>query len=48
MARINKSEINFKNTPSKGTENIVNSSKILYDILGTYFDKPSLSKIFTK
>lgn len=40
-------DINLDNTPSKGTAAIVNNTKILLEILADYYDKPTLSLIFT-
>lgn len=40
-------QINLLETPSKGTASIVNNAKILLEILFDYFDKKTLSKIFT-
>lgn len=41
-------DINFNTTPTKGTEFIVNNTKILHDILADFYSKEILSKIFTK
>jgi hypothetical protein len=41
-------DINFNTTPSKGTEAIVNSTKILHDILADFYEKKVLALIFTK
>lgn len=41
-------EINFNNTPSKGTEAIVNSTKILHDILADFYEKDVLAHIFSR
>lgn len=40
-------QINLEDTPSKGTATIVNNTKILLEIMLDYFDKNTLSKIFT-
>lgn len=40
-------DINLDNTPSRGTAAIVNNTKILLEILADYYDKPTLSLIFT-
>lgn len=41
-------DINFSVTPSKGTEAIVNSTKILHDILADFYQKDTLSNIFVR
>ena len=41
-------EINLNSTPSKGTESIVNNTKILYDILTDFYPVDTLQMIFTK
>jgi hypothetical protein len=48
--KINQSinEINLNHTPSKGTEMIVSSTKIMHDILMDYYEKTILAKIFSK
>jgi hypothetical protein len=43
-----KTEINLKDTPSKGTETIVNCAKILLEITSEYYNKDILAKIFTR
>lgn len=41
-------EVNLNATPSKGTEAIVNNTKVLHDILADFYSKETLAKIFTK
>jgi hypothetical protein len=41
-------DINLVNVPSKGTESIVNSTKILHDILVDFYQKDILSRIFVR
>ena len=41
-------EVNLNAVPSKGTEAIVNSTKILHDILADFYQKEVLSQIFVK
>ena len=41
-------EINLVSVPSKGTEAIVNSTKILHDILIDFYQKNVLSQIFVR
>lgn len=41
-------DINFNNAPSKGTEAIVNSTKILHDILADFYQQKVLALIFTR
>lgn len=40
--------MNLNATPSKGTEAIVNNTKVLHDILADFYSKETLAKIFTK
>ena len=44
----NLTEVNLNCSPSKGTQAIVTSTKILHDILIDFFQKDVLAKIFTK
>ena len=50
LTKVNMSinDVNLERTPSKGTEAIVQSTKILHDILIDYFQKNTLQEIFTK
>ena len=41
-------EVNLNATPSKGTEAIVNNTKVLHDILADFYSKETLAKIFTR
>ena len=41
-------DINFSAVPSKGTESIVNSTKILHDILADFYQKDTLAEIFVR
>lgn len=41
-------DIKLDTSPTKGTEAIVNNSKILHDILIDFFDVKTLKKIFIK
>lgn len=40
------SDINFKKTPSTGTEAITNTTKILFEILSNYYSNKHLERIF--
>ena len=41
-------DVNLVTVPSKGTEAIVNSTKILHDILIDFYQKDVLSRIFVR
>jgi len=41
-------DVNLGSVPSKGTEAIVNSTKILHDILVDFYQKDVLTQIFVK
>jgi hypothetical protein len=42
------SDVNISSVPTKGTEAIVNSTKILHDILVDFYQKDVLSRIFLR
>jgi hypothetical protein len=50
VGKINQAlpEINLNTTPTRGTEQIVNNTKILHDILADFYSKDTLAKIFTR
>lgn len=41
-------DINLNATPSKGTESIVNNTKVLHDILADFYSRDTLAQIFTR
>lgn len=49
MGKINQAlpDINLNSTPTKGTEFIVNNTKVLHDILADFYSRDTLALIFT-
>ena len=50
VGKINQAlpDINLNATPSKGTESIVNNTKVLHDILADFYTREVLAQIFTR
>lgn len=50
VGKINQAlpDINLNATPSKGTESIVNNTKVLHDILADFYSRDTLALIFTR